>query len=101
MRPIDVLGRIGGEEFALLLPDTDSSNAMYLVDRLRKAAAVHVVMAGAQSCRCNLSSGMAVWQPGESFDRLSIRTGRALYGAKHQGHDRICATDVVSVAAVA
>ncbi len=101
LRPTDVLGRIGGEEFALLLPDTDSGNAMHLADRLRKAAAAHVVMAGAQSCRYSLSGGVAVWQPGESFDRLSARADRALYDAKHQGRDRICAADVVNVAAVA
>ena len=101
LRPADVLGRIGGEEFALLLPDTDSGNAMHLADRLRKAAAAHVVMAGAQSCRYSLSGGVAVWQPGESFDRLSARADRALYDAKYQGRDRICAADVVNVAAVA
>ncbi|MBA9843967.1 MAG: GGDEF domain-containing protein [Ralstonia sp.] len=101
LRPTDVLGRIGGEEFALLLPDTDSGNAMHLADRLRKAAAAHVVMAGAQSCRYSLSGGVAVWQPGESFDRLSARADRALYDAKYQGRDRICAADVVNVAAVA
>ncbi len=101
LRPADVLGRIGGEEFALLLPDTDSGNAMHLADRLRKAAAAHVVMAGAQSCRYSPSGGVAVWQPGESFDRLSARADRALYDAKYQGRDRICAADVVNVAAVA
>ncbi|HWV04703.1 MULTISPECIES: GGDEF domain-containing protein [unclassified Ralstonia] len=93
LRPTDVLGRIGGEEFALLLPDTDSGNAMHLADRLRKAAAVQVVMAGAQPCRYSISGGVAAWQPAESFDRLSARADRALYDAKHQGRNRICAAD--------
>lgn len=93
LRPTDVLGRIGGEEFALLLPDTDSGNAMHLADRLRKAAAAQVVMAGAQPCRYSISGGVAACQPGESFDRLSARADRALYDAKHQGRNRICAAD--------
>lgn len=101
LRPTDVLGRIGGEEFALLLPDTDSSNAMHLAERLRKAAAAHVVAAGAQSCCYSISGGVAAWQPGESFDRLSARADRALYDAKHQGRNRICAADAVNMAAVA
>ncbi|MBP0532675.1 hypothetical protein J8J19_21135, partial [Mycobacterium tuberculosis] len=63
--------------------------------------AAHVVMAGAQSCRYSLSGRVAVWQPGGSFDRLSARADRALYDAKYQGRDRICAADVVNVAAVA
>lgn len=101
LRPTDVLGRIGGEEFALLLPDTDSSSAMHLAERLRKAAAAHVVTAGAQSCSYSISGGVAAWHPGESFDRLSARADRALYDAKHQGRNRICVADAGVAAAVA
>ncbi|MRS97165.1 diguanylate cyclase [Ralstonia pickettii] len=101
LRPTDVLGRIGGEEFALLLPDTDSSSAMHLAERLRKAAAAHVVTAGAQSCSYSISGGVAAWHPGESFDRLSARADRALYDAKHQGRNRICVADAGVAVAVA
>ncbi|CAJ0790331.1 hypothetical protein LMG19083_01989 [Ralstonia psammae] len=99
LRPTDVLGRIGGEEFALLLPDTDSGNAMHLAERLRKAAAEQVVLAGTQPCRYSISGGVAAWQPDESFDRLSARADRALYDAKHQGRNRICAADAANTAA--
>ena len=99
--PTDVLRRIGGEEFALLLPDTDSGNAMHLAGRLRKAAAAQVVMAGAQSCRYSIGGGVAACQPGESFDRLSARADRALYDAKHQGRNRICAADEGNAVTVA
>ncbi|CAJ0809948.1 GGDEF domain-containing protein [Ralstonia flaminis] len=100
LRPTDVLGRIGGEEFALLLPETNLDNAMLLAERLRKAAAVQMVAIGAQAYHYSLSGGVASWQAGESFDRLSVRADRALYEAKHQGRNRICAADVSSAAAV-
>ena len=100
LRPTDVLGRIGGEEFALLLPETSLDNAMLLAERLRKAAAVQMVAIGAQVHHYSLSGGVASWQPGESFDRLSVRADRALYDAKHQGRNRICAADVANAASV-
>ncbi len=98
LRPTDVLGRIGGEEFALLLPETDCDSAMHLAERLRNAAAAQAVMVGAQVCRYSLSGGVAAWQPGESFDRLSARADHALYDAKHQGRNRICAAHAAPAA---
>ncbi|MGM3277689.1 GGDEF domain-containing protein [Ralstonia sp. 24A2] len=99
-RPTDMLGRIGGEEFALLLPETSLDNAMHLAERLRKAAAAQMVAIGAQVHHYSLSGGVACWQAGESFDRLSVRADRALYDAKHQGRNRICAADVTYAAGV-
>lgn len=101
LRPTDVLGRIGGEEFALLLPETTLDNAMLLAERLRKAAYTQIVPIGAQVCRYSVSGGVAAWQAGELFDRLSLRADRALYDAKHQGRNRICAAHATGVAAVA
>jgi len=97
-RPTDVLGRIGGEEFAMLLPDTDCDSAMQLADRLRKGADAQTVTIGAQVCRYSLSGGVAACQAGESFDRLSARADHALYDAKHQGRNRICAARAVQAA---
>ncbi|ANH75777.1 diguanylate cyclase domain protein [Ralstonia insidiosa] len=101
LRPTDVLGRIGGEEFALLLPETSLDSALLLAERLRKAAAAQTVAIGSQAHHYSLSGGVASWQAGESFDRLSVRADRALYDAKHQGRNRICAADVSSAASVA
>jgi len=98
LRPTDALGRIGGEEFALLLPETDLDGAMQLAERLRNAAAEQTVTIGAQVCRYSLSGGVAAWLHGESFDRLSARADHALYDAKHQGRNRICAAHVAQAA---
>lgn len=100
LRPTDFLGRIGGEEFALLLPETSLDNAMHLSERLRKAAAAQAVAIGAQVHHYSLSGGVASWQAGESFDRLSVRADRALYDAKRQGRNRVCAADVTNAAGV-
>ena len=89
LRPTDVLGRIGGEEFALLLPDTGLEDAMHIAQRLRTAAAAQVVTTGAQACRYSFSGGVAAWQSDETFDRLSARADHALYDAKHSGRDRV------------
>ena len=91
LRPTDVLGRIGGEEFALLLPDTSLQDAVPIAERLRKAAAAQVVTVGtgAQTCRYSFSGGVAAWQPDETYDRLSARADHALYDAKNLGRDRV------------
>ena len=79
LRPGDLLARIGGEEFALLL-DCDIEDALEIVERLREKVS--------QNRTC--SAGIAVRQPGESLDSVVTRADRALYQAKAIGRDRIC-----------
>jgi diguanylate cyclase (GGDEF)-like protein len=79
LRPGDLLARIGGEEFALLL-DCDIEDALEIVERLREQVS--------QNRTC--SAGIAVRQPGESLDSVVTRADRALYEAKAIGRDRIC-----------
>ena len=79
LRAGDVLARIGGEEFALLLPKCAPDDAMMVVDRLRRR--VH----GEQTC----SAGVVVHAPGESAEILMARVDEALYEAKAAGRDRV------------
>jgi diguanylate cyclase (GGDEF)-like protein/PAS domain S-box-containing protein len=79
IRGSDVLGRIGGDEFALLLPDCDFEGAKEVLERLRGA------MPGDTTC----SMGVAVWDRTETPGRLLLRADRGLYTAKRLGRNRV------------
>jgi diguanylate cyclase (GGDEF)-like protein len=79
LRTGDFLARIGGEEFALLLPKCSPRDALMVVERLRKRVPY------GQTC----SAGIAVSEPGERSDSLLDRVDAALYEAKAAGRDRV------------
>ena len=91
-RPRDVVCRYGGEEIALLLPDTDLPGALLLaqqaVDRLRERALPHV---GSERGVLTMSAGVACELPeiGMAADTLLLMADRALYQAKKLGRDRV------------
>jgi diguanylate cyclase (GGDEF)-like protein len=79
LRAGDFLARVGGEEFALLLPATGSSDAAAVVERLRAR------MPYGQTC----SAGIVARKPEESDESLMARADEALYASKASGRDRI------------
>ncbi len=90
LRPGDVLGRVGGEEFALVLPGMDAEGARPLIERLR-AAATTVPHPGAPEQRVTLSGGIA---PVAGLGPQALEDGlraadSALYAAKAAGRDRV------------
>jgi len=89
LREDDALGRIGGEEFALLLPNTDTAQALRLAERLRDMAQRQPVSGAFGCCNYSISIGAASWRPGERFEHLCMRADRALYSAKHAGRNRV------------
>jgi len=89
IRVTDLFGRIGGEEFAVLLPDTLADNALVLLDRLRVALAEAEVMAGDLGIRITASLGVAEQRADEDFASLYARADAALYAAKAGGRDRV------------
>ena len=90
VRAVDVCARLGGEEFALLLPQTDIAGAVELADRLRmRVEALAIVHAGV-TIRVTISMGVATYEPGTSGKgQLFKRADELLYGAKHGGRNRV------------
>ncbi len=91
LREADVLGRLGGEEFALLLPETELTQAVVVAERLRAAVgALRVALPGGGSAAVTVSVGVAALGPGvESLDELMRRADSALYAAKDKGRNRV------------
>jgi diguanylate cyclase (GGDEF)-like protein len=81
-------GRYGGEEFILLLPDTDMSGARNCVDRLREKNNRHNETHSG-SPPVTFSAGVAEYVEGEPVESLLRRADQALYDAKHDGRDRV------------
>lgn len=88
-RTVDLVGRIGGEEFTILLPETGRDAALQVAERLRAAVeAASFEFAGA-TIRFTVSLGVSVCQGSDTLDRLLARADDALYVAKHGGRNRV------------
>jgi diguanylate cyclase (GGDEF)-like protein len=88
IRSTDMLGRMGGEEFAVLMPDTDKEGAWRLAERVRLAIAAAEVSSGEIRLHPTVSIGLAMRAAGEQFDALYVRTDVALYAAGEAGRNR-------------
>jgi diguanylate cyclase (GGDEF)-like protein len=91
-RAPDVVGRVGGDEFAILLPETSSIRAEQVARRLQQ----HV--RGAQlPVEMTVSYGTATWfGPGDDLEDVIHRADQALYAAKHAGRDRLAVWEDLS-----
>ena len=91
-RVTDVAARIGGEEFAMLLPETDERGAFLLAERLRKSIAdMDTTKLGCQRFKVSTSIGVAtVTRDHQHLDNVLNEADRALYRAKHKGRNQVC-----------
>ncbi len=92
VRSVDLVARIGGEEFVVVMPETGPAIAAAVAERLRLAVAASpfVGRAGGPSLRITISIGATVATAGgEDRDRLLKRADDALYQAKAAGRDRV------------
>ncbi len=89
LREIDLIGRLGGEEFAVFLPGTSSESAMIVADRLREELKGKRVRTETGAISMSVSIGLSEVQPGDAFDDLARRADKALYVAKESGRDRV------------
>ena len=92
-RASDIAGRLGGEEFAVLLPETAVEEAAGYAERLRKAVAATAVVHQREEIRFTCSFGVAQMRASDDLDALIARADAALYRAKGEGRDRVCVDD--------
>src|SRR5882724_10572119 len=89
IRATDTLGRWGGEEFLLVLPDTTLDTAMQILDVIRQKVA-QIQLEG-WDLRVSISAGLATSGQGAfSLDEILARADVALYKAKNSGRDLVC-----------
>ena len=88
-RATDIVGRYGGEEFALFLPETDATMATAVVERIRRALAATEIPGPSGGFHMTVSAGIAECTVTEGLEALLARADEALYAAKHAGRDRI------------
>ena len=87
VRGTDLFARVGGDEFVLLLPETDARESMTVAQRVRSAAAAAARRAGYPVA---LSAGIATFHyPPESVDAMLAAADSLLYKAKAAGRDRV------------
>ena len=88
-----LLGRIGGEEFAVMLPGNTSERAWVQIEGLRQHIATTSVPTSLHHIRVTISAGVTECLPDlpQTLDQLLERADRMLYQAKHAGRNRVCA----------
>ncbi|MFC1626218.1 diguanylate cyclase [Pseudomonadota bacterium] len=92
LRDHDILGRVGGEEFAVLLPETERESALHVAERIREAVAAGGVEANGENISFSVSIGLTGAKNGESdLDTLLAAADKALYEAKNSGRNRVVA----------
>lgn len=87
LREKDLVGRLGGEEFLILVPQVGISAALIVAERLRERLMQSPIHSHDQTIPVTMSFGVAEWQPPETLDDLVARADQALYDAKHAGRN--------------
>ena len=89
LRRTDIAGRYGGEEFAVILPETDSGGAHTVLEAVRRAFSTVHHVAGQREFRVTLSCGLAEFPAWRSAEAIASAADAALYRAKREGKNRV------------
>ena len=101
VRATDVFGRMGGEEFAVVLPETDLAGAAIFAEKLRAALEAASVTSGGQTIAFTVSIGLGSVRRGDRSEAQALsRADKALYQAKDAGRNRVAAFDLEQVQAI-
>jgi len=90
LREHDTIGRLGGEEFAILLPETVLDRALDVAERLRQRVEAIVLQCPAGPVSFTTSIGVCALKPGDSVSHVLNRADLALYAAKNGGRNMVC-----------
>lgn len=92
IREVDLIGRYGGEEFSLLLPETDKTNAKLVAERLREGVANQDFRAYDEVIRMTISAGISTFpDDAKTIPELIEFADKALYEAKARGRNKVVA----------
>jgi diguanylate cyclase (GGDEF)-like protein len=87
LRAVDLMSRWGGDEFVILLPDTDQAGGLIVAEKLRRAVAYLSGQVDSGQARTTISVGGSLWLPGEDGEAALRRADIALYQAKERGRN--------------
>ena len=87
LRPVDFIARFGGEEFVLLMPDTQLATGLQLLEKLRAAIEACPFHFKGEPVTITLSIGVSAFTAGDRSDHVLKRADEALYRAKHHGRN--------------
>jgi diguanylate cyclase (GGDEF)-like protein len=90
LRKYDYAGRYGGEEFFIILPNTNLMQAYTIGERFRKEIENSTMECGEDMLRITVSLGIAQYRSNESREKWIERADKAMYLAKQQGRNRVC-----------
>ncbi|MDV6315625.1 diguanylate cyclase [Idiomarina sp. HP20-50] len=89
VRSHDTAARIGGEEFAALLPEAGQAEAAVVAEKLRTKIAAHKFSKNGNDIFVTVTLGVAEVQPGDNWTKLFNRADKALYKGKHSGRNQV------------
>lgn len=90
LRTSDTIGRVGGEEFSVILPETELKAALFIAERLRKRVEETSIIHNSGEISLTVSIGISQSQTGDqSIDDIIVRADTAMYNAKRKGRNRV------------
>ncbi|WP_081606783.1 GGDEF domain-containing protein [Asticcacaulis benevestitus] len=89
LRERDILGRVGGEEFLIIMPGATRKQAHTVIERLQAHVRDQRLILGGATLRYTFSAGIAEWKRSKTLDGLYHEADQALYAAKHAGRNQV------------
>lgn len=90
LRASDIIGRVGGEEFSVILPESELKAALFIAERLREKVEKNPVIHNSQEILITVSVGASQSLAGDqTVDDIIVRADTAMYNSKHDGRNRV------------